>query len=86
MDGKPWWRDSRQLPPTTALDRYLGGVSPRGLIFAGVLLVLFGLMAIAFPDAVPVSMMAFGGALLGQGVVLRHRELREPASSPSDVQ
>lgn len=83
MDEKPWWRDSRQLPPTTALDRYLGGVSPRGLIFAGVLLVAFGVLAIAFPDAGPMSMMAFGGALLGQGVVLRRREVREDSAAMS---
>lgn len=84
MDAKPWWRDSTQLPPTTSLDRYLGGVRPRGLIFAGVLLVMFGVIGIVFPDAGPLSMMGFGGALLGQGMVLRRKELRDARPSPSE--
>lgn len=77
MKDKPWWRDARQLPPPTALDRYLGGVTPRGLIFAGVLLVLFALVTLVFPAGMPISMTAFGGALIGQGVVLRRNELRD---------
>lgn len=85
MSEKPWWRDSRQLPPfpSTRLDRYFGGVSPTGLIFAGTLLMTAGVLAILLPDPSPLSLLAFGAGLLGTGILLRRKELRETGSSTS---
>lgn len=82
MDEKPWWRDPRALPPSTKLDRYFEGVKPQGLVFAGVLLVAFGLLATFFPDTVPITMTAFGGALIGQVVMFLRKERRQAISGP----